>query len=66
MKRYRALVGLSYPASKKDLALCLEGKDYERREVKEGEVADDIPSESIPWLLTDGSIEEVTGGDLRS
>lgn len=59
VKKYRALTGLSYPATKHDLALCLKGKPHERREVARGEVVSDIPALSLPWLLEDGRIEEV-------
>ena len=66
VKQYRALAGLSYPATKKDLDLCIKGQAHERREVEPGEIVSDIPSVSLPWLLEDGRIEEVTDGSLRS
>jgi hypothetical protein len=43
-KAYRVLVGLSW--------------DDERAEP--GEVRDDIPAKSIPWLLEQGCVEEVS------
>lgn len=41
-KTYRALVGL----------------DYADRRVEPGDVVDDIPKKSLPWLLKQGHIEE--------
>lgn len=61
VKKYRALTGLSYPATERDLDLCLKGQPYQRREVASGEVVSDIPAVSLPWLLADGRIEEVSG-----
>lgn len=66
MAKYRALVGLSYPASAKDLALRLKGQPCTFRRVEPGEIVDDIPEMSLPWLIGDGRIEEVADGDLRS
>lgn len=66
MTKYRALVGLSYPATEKDVNLRLKGKPCEWKHVAPGEIVTDIPEMSIPWLLEDGRIEEVTHGDLRS
>lgn len=40
---YRALVGLSYST----------------KMVEAGDLVDDIPEESVGWLLTDGCIEKV-------
>jgi hypothetical protein len=51
-KRYRVLVGLSYPTG---------------REARPGDVVEDLPARSISWLLAQGMIEEVSdemiGGD---
>ena len=66
VKQYRALVGLSYPASRKDLSLCKEHKPHARREVSPGEIVNDIPQESVGWLLEDGRIKEVTHGEVRT
>lgn len=66
MKQYRALVGLTYPASVKDLAKRKAGQPCAWKEVEAGEIVTDIPGDSIPWLLADGRIEEVTNGNLRS
>jgi hypothetical protein len=68
MKKYRALTGLTYPASKADVELRVAGKECKWRDVAVGEVVDDIPPVSIPWMLDLGKIEEVkevSGGDLR-
>lgn len=46
MPAYRALTGLDYPPD---------------RRIEAGEVADDIPSKSIKWLLDQGLIEPVEG-----
>lgn len=46
MPAYRALVGLSYPPD---------------RRVEAGEVADDIPPQSVKWLLAAGNIEPAEG-----
>lgn len=51
-KRYRALVGLNYPQN---------GKGPERR-AEPGDIIDDLPAKSVPWLLEDGSIAEVEEG----
>lgn len=66
MKTYRALVGLSYPASDKDLKLCLDKKEHKRKEVEAGEIVSDIPDVSVPWLLAKGRIEEVDSGEVRA
>ncbi len=46
-RRYRVLVGLSYPTG---------------REAGPGDVVDDLPARSVPWLLEQGMIEAI-GGD---
>lgn len=45
---YRVLVGLSYPPD---------------RNVEPGKVVDDIPPQSVKWLLAAGVIEDATAGD---
>lgn len=62
MTRYRALTGLSYPTDKAIIRRIQEGESIptdERgaREVTPGEIVDDIPSVSVPWLLEQGQIE---------
>lgn len=48
-KRYRVLAGLNYPPN---------GKGAERR-AEPGDLIDDLPTQSVSWLLEDGSIEPV-------
>lgn len=51
-KRYRVLAeGLNYPAG-----------DGERR-AEHGDLVDDIPDKSLPWLLKQGLIEPEEGKD---
>lgn len=45
MTQYRVLVGLSYPPDK-------------RAEV--GDVVDDLPAQSVKWLIADGLIEDAS------
>ena len=61
-KRYRALTGLHYPATAKDVAAKKAGKPFTVKDVNAGEVVSDIPPESIGWLLDGGHIEDVTNG----
>ena len=58
-KRYKALTGLHYPATAKDVTLRKAGKPCKVKDVEKGEVVTDIPPESIPWLLRGGKIEAV-------
>lgn len=46
-KQYKVLTGMNYPVNGVD------------KRVEVGEIVDDIPVTSIPWLLQDGHIEEV-------
>ncbi len=66
--RYRLLTGLSYPTDPKVIARIAGGdhsdaahaeraRSMERHE--KGDIVDNIPEPSIPWLLKDGCIEEV-------
>lgn len=48
MATYKVLAGLNYP----------DGKGGAKR-AEVGAEVDDIPTQSIPWLLADGHIEEV-------
>lgn len=50
MPKYRALVGIEFPTG---------------RRVEAGEVADDIPANSIKWLSEQGLIELVDGGKAQ-
>lgn len=45
--KYRVLTGLNW------------GSGKEERRVEPGEVVDDIPAKSLPWLLAQGLIAEV-------
>lgn len=40
----------------------LVGIEYGDTRVEEGDIASDIPSKSVPWLLSQGIIEEVSSG----
>lgn len=55
-KQYRALVGLDYPRG---------GRGPDRR-AEPGDVVDDLPKTSVPWLLEQGAIEEVSGDGVRT
>ncbi|WP_433519043.1 hypothetical protein ACQP2T_28100 [Nonomuraea sp. CA-143628] len=55
-KQYRALVGLDYPG---------RGRGEERR-AEPGDVVDDLPKTSVPWLVEQGAIEEVTDDGVRA
>lgn len=48
---YRVLTGMNYPV----------GGEIVRREP--GDVVEDIPPKSVGWLLRQGHIEEVEGGE---
>lgn len=55
-KQYRVLVGLDYPRG---------GRGPDRR-AEPGDVVDDLPKTSVPWLLEQGAIEEVSGDGVRT
>jgi len=61
-RKYRALVGLRYPTNPK-----AKRENWEWTRVVAGQVVDDIPAQSIDWLLKRGRIEIVDesgkGGD---
>ena len=63
--RYRALVALEYPTDTATIRRIRAGEDIppsQRRGVREvnaGEVIDDVPAVSVPWLLEQGLIEAV-------
>jgi hypothetical protein len=61
-KQYKALVGLTYPVGTANIERAKAGKldavtNWKRAEP--GEVVDDIPAVSVPWLLRKGHIEAV-------
>ena len=67
VRRYRALVGLSYPTSASVIRRLLAGEDIppaERHEshAEAGDIVQDLPAHSIPGLLAKGRIEEVPDG----
>lgn len=64
-KRYRVLTGLEYPTDPAIIRRILAGdvRPEDRsanRQVEAGEIVDDVPAVSVPWLLVQGVIEEVT------
>lgn len=66
-KKYRALTGLTFPATAAALKKAKAGKALDPEEltrVESGEKTDAIPAESVKWLLADGLIEEVKDGKL--
>ncbi len=63
-QRYRALTGLTYPADPRIIKRIQAGEriPFEERALKraaEGEIVDDIPEVSVPWLLEQNLIELV-------
>ena len=59
---YLAKTGLRYPVGETNIKRAQRGeldKVTEWKEVAAGEVADDIPACSVPWLLAKGRIEAV-------
>ena len=59
-RQYRAIVGLSYPTNEADVAKAKRHEQVPRKDVEAGDVVSDIPSCSVPWLLEQGLIEEVS------
>ncbi|MFI9552645.1 hypothetical protein [Nonomuraea endophytica] len=53
-KQYKVLTGLDYP-----------GKGGPKR-AEPGDVVDDVPKESVGWLVEQGVIEEVRGSGVRA
>lgn len=49
---YLVLVGLSYP-----------GAGHEDKRAEPGDIVTDLPAGSLTWLLKDGYIEPVDGGE---
>jgi hypothetical protein len=73
-KLYRALTGLAYPTNQNIIDRLAKGEDipWEERGIKEvaiGDIVDDIPVNSLRWLIDQGCIElyvppkEVTNGE---
>jgi hypothetical protein len=63
--RYRARTGIEYPTDPAIIRRILAGdvRPEDRalnRQVEAGEIVDDVPAVSVPWLLAQGVIEEVT------
>jgi hypothetical protein len=56
---YLVNIDLDYPATEADLAACQAGNDYARHVAAPGDVVDDIPEVSLPWLLDAGYITPV-------
>lgn len=44
---------------KKDVYRARVGMNYRGKRVEAGELVDDLPEESVEWLLRDGHIEKV-------
>ena len=60
--KHIAKVGLTYPVGNTNIARAKRGdmdKVTEWKHVEPGEVVDDIPEVSVPWLLRAGRIEAV-------
>lgn len=55
VKRYRVLNGLNYPA-----------KGGKPKRAEPGDVVDDLPAKSVPWLLEQGHVEEVKNDGVRA
>lgn len=43
----------------------VHGLDYDGRRAEPGEIVDDIPKESIKWLLEGGHITKATKTDVK-
>jgi len=63
-QRYRILTGLNYPTSPSLVRHLSAGGAWPESAVLAravpGDVVDDLPAVSIPWLLAAGAIEPVT------
>lgn len=63
-RRYRLLTNLSWPPP--DIVRRLQAGEpipLNQRQMTEyaaGDIRDDVPATSVPWLLEQGAIEEVT------
>ena len=53
--KYKAMTGLTYPTNP-----SAPRDEWLYKEVRQGEVVDDIPKQSVPWLLEQGLIQEVS------
>lgn len=63
-KRYRVKVGLNYPTDPAIDARLRAGEqipweDRGMRRAEPGQIVDDIPPLSVPWLIEQGVIEEI-------
>ncbi len=59
---YLVKQGLTYPVGEANIKRAKSGRMdavTEWKHVDPGDVVDDIPSVSLPWLLSQGRIEEV-------
>ena len=59
---YLVKTGLTYPVGEANIKKAKAGKldaVTKWKSVEPGEVVDDIPKESLPWLLDGGRIEAV-------
>lgn len=66
-KKYRALADLRYPDGADEVRKAKLDKGYDTikwKTVEAGEVVSDIPPESVPWLLAQGSIE-IAGSEKK-
>lgn len=61
--KYRALIGLTFPATAADVKKRKAGEPHKMKRVEAGGVTSSIPPESIGWLLEQGYIEEVRAND---
>lgn len=57
LKTEEAALESTQPATSLGRYLCKVGMDYHGKRAEAGDVVDDLPAESIPWLLSDGLIE---------
>lgn len=60
--RFRVLKGINYPTDPEILRRLRAGEnipwpDRQMRRAEPGDVVDDLPTASVPWLLEDGAIE---------
>ena len=61
---FRVLAAIDYPAPEDVRHAAAGALDRVRtwRHAEPGDVVDDIPDQSVAWLLADGIIEHVDGG----
>ena len=68
---YEVVVGLSYPTDPAIVARLARGDripapDRGLKRAEPGEIVDDIPSVSVPWLLEQGLIRPATRAPIRT